>query len=170
MKIAVLSGKGGTGKTFISTNLAITAKKCTYIDCDIEEPNGYLFFKSKKVSEKDVNVLLPKIDLEKCIKCRQCVNFCRFNAIAFINGKPKIFENICHSCGGCKIVCKQNAILEYEHCIGKVVERKYKDINIFSGILNIGEITGIPIIKELLKNTNNKDELFIIDCPPRQWM
>ena len=165
MQIAVLSGKGGTGKTFISTNLAITANKCTYIDCDVEEPNGNLFFKTQNIIEENVNILLPKIDLEKCIRCRKCVDFCKFNAMAFINNKPKIFNNICHSCGACKIICDKNAITEYEYRIGKIKQSKYKDINIYSGELDIGETRGIPIIKELLKKTS-KEELNIIDCPP----
>ena len=166
MKIAILSGKGGTGKTFISTNLANTLERCTYIDCDVEEPNGNIFFKSKDIFEEDVNILLPKIDLSKCISCRECANFCKFNAISFIKNKPKILKNVCHSCGGCKIVCKQNAISEYEYCIGKIIKGKYKNLTIYSGKLNIGEESGIPIINNILKNANNDNEIYIIDCPP----
>lgn len=166
MKIAVLSGKGGTGKTFISTNLANCKNNSTYIDCDIEEPNGHLFFNSKIIKEENVNILLPKIDINKCTNCKKCANFCKFNAIAFPNKNPIIFKNICHSCGGCKLVCKNNAITEYEHSIGKIIYRKYNNTNIKSGILNIGETSGIPIIKKLLENTDNNDNLYILDSPP----
>ena len=166
MKISILSGKGGTGKTFVSTNLATISNNCTYIDCDIEEPNGHLFFNSDIIKEKDVTISLPKIDLEKCIGCRKCVDFCKFNALAFINNKPKVFNTICHSCGGCKLVCEQNAIIDDNHCIGKVFYSKYNNINIRTGLLNIGEVSGVPIINELLKDTDKKDDLFIVDCPP----
>ena len=167
MKIAVLSGKGGTGKTFISTNLANAIGKCKYIDCDVEEPNGAIFLKGNIASDNSVNVLIPNINLEKCNSCRKCVDFCKFNAIAFLNDKPVIFKNICHSCGGCKLVCDQNAISEQEYCIGKIYHSKCKDIDVYTGKLNVGETSGNPIIKEMMKELKyNDDDIVIIDCPP----
>ncbi len=88
MRVAVLSGKGGTGKTFVSVNLAVTAKKSTYIDCDVEEPNGRLFLKPQDVNTAEVNKLLPQIKEDDCVGCRKCVDACRFNALGFIKSKP----------------------------------------------------------------------------------
>ena len=101
MKIAVLSGKGGTGKTFVSVNLAQTAESALYLDCDVEEPNGHLFLRPEGVQRQVVTKLLPAFAAEKCTGCRRCVDFCRFNALAYIGKSPMVFKDVCHSCGGC---------------------------------------------------------------------
>ena len=81
MKLAGLSGKGGTGKTLVSVNLAAVAEQAAYYDCDVEEPNGHLFFKQEQVTEKTVFVKTPEVDPDDCIGCRKCADFCKFNAI-----------------------------------------------------------------------------------------
>lgn len=167
MKIAVLSGKGGTGKTLLSVNLAASSSRSMYVDCDVEEPNGYLFFKPSNIKEEDISVLIPVVDESLCSGCRKCVEFCSFNALAFIGGKVKVFDEICHSCGGCALLCPENAISEIEKNIGKVQRGKSEDVLVKTGIMNTGEASGIPIIKSLLEF--NKDELgrhIFIDCPP----
>lgn len=165
--IAVLSGKGGTGKTLVSVNLASAAGKSIYIDCDVEEPNGHLFFKPQNVREKLVSVKIPVINESKCIGCRKCVNFCKFNALAFIKNKPFIFEEVCHSCGGCMLVCPENAIDEKEKPIGKIQKGVSSDVIVNTGILNTGEASGIPIIKKLLcESVSSEKNPVFIDCPP----
>jgi len=167
MIIAVLSGKGGTGKTLVSVNLASAAGASTYIDCDVEEPNGHLFFKPENVQEETVSVLIPVLDDERCDGCRKCVDFCRFNALAFIRNKPIVFEEICHSCGGCMLVCPTNALSEKEKVIGKVQVGQSDQVKVYTGILNIGEASGVPIIKRLLsENSLDERKLTVIDCPP----
>lgn len=167
MKIAVLSGKGGTGKTLVSVNLAAVAKNSTYIDCDIEEPNGHLFFKPENLTEKDVSVKIPEVNQDLCTGCRKCVDFCRFNAMAYINDRLIIFDDVCHSCGGCTLVCPEDALTERNKSIGKTQRGTSDQIQVYTGILNIGEPSGIPIIEELLSNENlNANELLIIDSPP----
>jgi MinD superfamily P-loop ATPase len=167
MIIAVLSGKGGTGKTLVSVNLASAAGASTYIDCDVEEPNGHLFFKPENVQEETVSVLIPVLDDERCDGCRKCVDFCRFNALAFIRNKPIVFEEICHSCGGCMLVCPTNALSEKEKVIGKVQVWQSDQVKVYTGILNIGEASGVPIIKRLLsENSLDERKLTVIDCPP----
>ena len=104
MDIAVLSGKGGTGKTLLSVNLAAAAEKSVYIDCDVEEPNGYLFFKPENVETDKVSVKIPYVDKELCTGCRKCVDFCNFNALAMTGRYPFVFEDVCHSCGDRKSV------------------------------------------------------------------
>ena len=167
MIIAVLSGKGGTGKTLVSVNLASAARASTYIDCDVEEPNGHLFFKPENVREENVSVLIPVLDDERCDGCRKCVDFCRFNALAFIRNKPIVFEEVCHSCGGCMLVCPTNALFEKEKVIGKVQKGQSEQVNVYTGILNIGEASGVPIIKRLLSESGlDENKLTVIDCPP----
>lgn len=166
MKIAVLSGKGGTGKTLISVNMAVVAKNATYIDCDVEEPNGRLFFKPQKVISKDVAVKIPVVDKELCNGCRTCVDFCEFNALAYINKKLIIFEEICHSCGGCVLFCPEKALWEKDKPIGKIEIGTSQNVTVATGILNTGEASGVPIITELLKEPEAEGETRVIDCPP----
>ena len=166
MRIAVLSGKGGTGKTLVSVNLAASAKKAAYIDCDVEEPNGHLFFKPQGVKERAVTVKIPQVENSLCDGCRKCVDFCNFNALAYIKDKLIIFEEICHSCGGCVLVCPRKALSEKEKAIGKVQIGTSENVTIFTGILNTGEASGVPIIKQLLLEDKPKSDIEIIDCPP----
>ena len=166
MRIAVLSGKGGTGKTLVSVNLAASAKKAAYIDCDVEEPNGHLFFKPQGVKERAVTVKIPQVENSLCDGCRKCVDFCNFNALAYIKDKLIIFEEICHSCGGCVLVCPRKALSEKEKAIGKVQIGTSENVTIFTGILNTGEASGVPIIKQLLFEDKPKSDIEIIDCPP----
>lgn len=165
MKIAVLSGKGGTGKTLVSVNLSAAAKKANYIDCDVEEPNGHLFLKPQVTSKEEIKVSIPYVDNSLCNGCRKCVDFCKFNALAYIKNKVLLFNEVCHSCGGCKIVCPNKAIKDIEKVIGTIECGKSDDINVYSGFLNTGETSGIPIINSLLTK-GDKNNLTIIDCPP----
>lgn len=165
MMIAVLSGKGGTGKTFVSVNLSFVADNSNYIDCDVEEPNGHLFFKPNIIKSEKVHVKIPNINNELCSGCRRCVDFCKFNALAYIKDKVHVFDEICHSCGGCMLLCPEKAISEKDKEIGEIQEGVFNNSNIYTGILNPGEETGVSIIKKLLKITDNKPYTFI-DCPP----
>lgn len=179
MNIAVLSGKGGTGKTLLSVNMAAASESAIYIDCDVEEPNGYLFFKPEEIIEENVSVKIPEVDKELCSGCRKCVDFCKFNALAFIKKAPIVFGDICHSCGGCSLLCPENAITEKDKVIGKIEKGKSQEIDIYTGILNTGEVSGVPIIDKLLEenrksfsngeisnNIEGNEKLSIIDCPP----
>src|SRR5690606_12014061 len=167
MKIAVLSGKGGTGKTLVSVNLAAVAKTSTYIDCDVEEPNGHLFSKPKDIIEEEISVKIPKVDGNLCSGCRRCVEFCKFNALAYIKDKLIVFEDICHSCGGCILLCPEKALTEKEKVIGRVQKGTSEQVTVYTGILNPGEPSGIPIIKKLLdENEHERSKTIFIDCPP----
>ena len=165
MKIAVLSGKGGTGKTFISVNLTYVAENSNYIDCDVEEPNGHLYFKPEIVKREKVYAKIPMVDKDRCSGCRRCVEFCKFNALAYIKDNVFVFEDICHSCGGCMLLCPENAITESDKDIGEISEGVFNNSAIYTGILNTGEETGVSIIKKLLNNIGDEHYTFI-DCPP----
>lgn len=135
MMIAVLSGKGGTGKTLVSVNLAAAANKSIYIDCDVEEPNGHLFFKPVDVQEEEVSVKIPVVNDELCNGCRKCVDFCEFNALSYIKDKLIIFEDICHSCGGCVLLCPEKALTEKDKVIGKIQKGMSGNVHVNTGIL-----------------------------------
>lgn len=166
MKIAVLSGKGGTGKTLVSVNLSAAAKESIYIDCDVEEPNGHLFFKPEYIESEKISIKIPFVDEKLCNGCRKCVDFCKFHALAYINSKLIVFDEVCHSCGGCVLFCPQKALSEKEKIIGEVQSGVSENVTVITGILNTGEASGIPIIKKLLNDTPVGKEITFIDCPP----
>lgn len=164
MKIAVLSGKGGTGKTTVSSSLAFISKMLL-IDTDIEEPNSHIFLKGNVEDIKSVYTRFPKVNIEKCNLCGECGNFCKFNAIIPAKKRVIVFGEACHDCGGCEIVCKNGAISWEKREIGKIFTGKtyFNSVNKY-GKLNIGEMSGVKIIKEIYKSTEEKN--FLIDCPP----
>ncbi len=164
MKIAVLSGKGGTGKTTVSSSLAFISKMLL-IDTDIEEPNSHIFLKGNVEDIKSVYTRFPEVNMEKCNLCGECGEFCKFNAIIPAKKRVIVFGEACHDCGGCEIVCKNGAISWEKREIGKIYTGKthFNSVNKY-GKLNIGEMSGVKIIKEIYKNTEEKD--FLIDCPP----
>lgn len=166
MRVAILSGKGGTGKTLVSVNLAASAKKAIYLDCDVEEPNGHLFFKAKEIESQDISVKIPVIDHELCDGCRLCTDFCQFNALAYINNQVVVLDDMCHFCGGCSLVCPKQAISEKNKSIGKIETGKSQNVTISSGYLNEGQPSGVPIIEKLLIDNKDQDQPVFIDCPP----
>jgi MinD superfamily P-loop ATPase len=165
MKIAVLSGKGGTGKTFVSVNLACSADTAVYADCDVEEPNGRLFLRPVETREEPVPVMIPEVEGERCTGCKSCVRFCRFNALAHVRGRLILFPEICHSCGGCVLFCPEKALRESTREIGMVEEGRSGNVTVLTGCLNVGEASGVPVIKRLMEKLPEQG-LSVIDCPP----
>lgn len=163
MKIACLSGKGGAGKTLVAVNLAAVAGEATYIDCDVEEPNGRLFFQPKQPESRTVTTLLPEFDAARCTGCRQCVQFCRFHALLYIREKPMVFSEVCHNCGGCALVCPAQAVTYRQRPVGTVETGQAGKVRVVTGILNPGEASGIPVIRQAL---NQARGLTVVDCPP----
>jgi len=167
LTIAVLSGKGGTGKTLVSVNLAALLPDSTYIDCDVEEPDGHLFFKPVFGTSVPVMVKTPQVDENRCTGCHACVDFCKFNALALIGSTLMVFNEICHSCGGCVLVCPRKALSEKERMVGFVREGISRGVQVVTGTMNIGESSGVPIIEaELRIKEKNINNLTFIDCPP----
>lgn len=166
MKVAVLSGKGGTGKTMVSVNLAATDPESLYLDCDVEEPNGHLYFKPEHQIYMETSVHVPEVCQDQCSGCRTCVTFCKFNALAFIQNKVKVFEDLCHSCEGCALLCPSQAIKLKKRAIGKIQIGESKNVKVISGFLNVGEASGVPMIKALLKHSGSHKGSTYIDCPP----
>ena len=166
MRIAILSGKGGTGKTMLSVNLFSSLKKATLIDTDVEEPNSHLFLNGKTYYEEDVLKQYPVVDGDLCTLCGDCGEFCNFNAIIPAKKRVLVFDDLCHDCGGCKLVCPTNAISYTDKAIGKIFHQNVGDNKEFLyGKLTVGEISGVRII-EYLKNVTKKEEILLIDSPP----
>jgi len=163
MQIAVLSGKGGTGKTTVSANLA-KLMNARYVDCDVEEPNGAIFLNPQITETKSVQIPIPIINEDKCIACKKCVNICQFNALALVKEKVMLFEKLCHGCGACTLICPTNAISEQGRTIGKIDIGTYDNNEFLSGILDVGEPMSGPIISQLKHMID--DATTIIDCSP----
>lgn len=163
MKLACLSGKGGAGKTLLAVNLAAAAGRGTYIDCDVEEPNGRLFLCPQAPEQIPVRTLLPEFDSAKCTGCKACVQFCRFHALIYIKEKPMVFSEVCHSCGGCSLVCPEGAVTEKPRPIGHLELGRRGGLRVVTGVLDPGEASGVPVIREALKLAEGPT---VIDCPP----
>jgi len=163
--ISVGSGKGGTGKTTVATNLALSLGNTQFFDFDVEEPNSNIFLKTKISETEKVNVLIPEIDEKKCNFCGKCSEFCRYNALAVVNKKVLVFSELCHSCGGCSLVCPVKAIKYKKRPIGKIEHGKTNNVDFYQGLLNVGEAQAIPVLKHLKKKID-KEKNVIIDAPP----
>jgi MinD superfamily P-loop ATPase len=166
MIISIASGKGGTGKTTVSTNLALSIdQKVQLLDCDVEEPNCHLFLNPTIEKKETVIAAVPQIDLEKCTFCKKCMDICRYGAIAVLKKDVLTFENLCHSCGGCSEICPENAISEIDRSLGEVEHGSAKGIPFIHGRLEIGQVMVPPIIKKVRSYTD-PDLVTIIDAPP----
>ena len=165
MRIAVASGKGGTGKTLVAINLALSINANQVLDCDVEEPNDYIFLEPKVTTSEPVEVLIPEIDEEKCTYCRKCAELCQFNALFVAGETAMVFPELCHSCGGCKLVCPEGAIMEVPRSIGEIYVGDVDGIELVYAKLNIGEALAVPIISAV-KEKAQKDNLVILDSPP----
>jgi MinD superfamily P-loop ATPase len=166
MKIAIASGKGGTGKTTVSVNLALALEEVQLFDCDVEEPNCNLFLGFELESVEAVNCLVPEINPESCTLCGNCASFCKYNALAALPQKILSFPSLCHGCGGCSFVCPAGAIEEKPRPIG-LIEKNSSEASLafYRGILNVGEAMATPVIRALQQHID-ENRPAIIDSPP----
>jgi len=169
MRIAVASGKGGTGKTTVATNLAFVAsqdgRSAAYLDCDVEEPNGAIFLKPQIQQGQPVGTPVPKVDLDKCTGCGKCGKICQYSAILAMNKTVLTFPELCHGCGGCRLVCPAGAIAEDQHEIGRLQVGQAGSVQFVQGILNVGQARGSSLIRAV-KLAAPQADLLIVDCPP----
>ena len=166
MIISIASGKGGTGKTTVATNLAASINTNVHLlDCDVEEPNAHLFLNPVIDRTETITVPVPEIDESKCTLCGKCVDICQFKAIAIMADTILSFNELCHSCGGCVRVCPEKAITETVREVGILQSGKIKNISFTNGLLRIGEAMSPPLISKVRSSSSEKS-LTIIDAPP----
>ncbi|VFQ44299.1 ATP-binding protein [Desulfoluna butyratoxydans] len=166
MMITVASGKGGTGKTTVATNLAVAVGEgATLLDCDVEEPNVHLFLNPESVITTPVTTMVPVVDEDVCVQCGACSELCQFSAITLVAGELYTFPRMCHSCGGCVMVCPSGALSEGTRELGELERGRYKGIELITGRLKVGEAMSPPLIDRVKEAAEGK-ELVIVDAPP----
>ncbi|HUT04577.1 MAG TPA: ATP-binding protein [bacterium] len=169
MRVAIASGKGGTGKTTVATCLSVLLSRAgqdvAYLDCDVEEPNGHIFLKPTIRSRETIYLPVPVVDQDKCTLCRKCEKICQYNAILCIGNKTLVFQELCHACGGCYLVCPANAITEVDREIGVVEEGFAGEVRFAHGKLKIGEALSPPLVKGV-KRRALSNGITVLDAPP----
>jgi MinD superfamily P-loop ATPase len=166
MIISVASGKGGTGKTTVATNLAVSlGADVQILDCDVEEPNAHLFLNPIINEKETVFAPVPKIDQEKCTYCKKCADICRFRAIAVLSETVLTFPALCHGCGGCMEVCPEKAISETGRELGVIEKGRVNGLDFVHGRLRVGEAMSPPLIRKV-RSFVQPDKINIIDAPP----
>jgi MinD superfamily P-loop ATPase len=169
MRIAIASGKGGTGKTTVATNLARViaqmGQEVQYLDCDVEEPNGHIFLKPQIEQTQEVTVGVPEVDTQKCDGCGNCGRLCQYSAIVCLKETVMTFEALCHSCGGCMLVCPMGAITEKQRPIGFIDIGAADGVAFAQGRLNVGDVRTPSLIRHV-KQTTTGQGVVIVDAPP----
>lgn len=165
MIVSVASGKGGTGKTSVAVNMALSIKNVQFLDCDVEEPNAYLLLHPKINKTKPIYALVPFANKKLCDYCGKCSKSCQYNAIFASSEKILVFPELCHSCGGCALVCPKKAITEEKHRIGTLKFGSVRDLTLVYGELEIGQPMAVPVIKEVKRQIENSKNV-VLDSPP----
>jgi MinD superfamily P-loop ATPase len=165
MIVSVASGKGGTGKTSVAVNMALSVGNVQLLDCDVEEPNAHLLLHPKMHKREPVTTLVPSINEKLCDHCGECSKFCQYNALFTSPEKVLVFPELCHSCGGCAMVCPKNAISWKQNRIGVLNFGSLRDLALVYGELEVGEPMAVPVIKAVKKQVR-KGKNVILDSPP----
>jgi MinD superfamily P-loop ATPase len=163
--ISVASGKGGTGKTTVAVNLALSLDNVQLLDCDVEEPNSHIFIKPIFRHRDPVYVPIPVVNLKRCDGCGRCKEVCAYNAIAVTKKKVLVFPELCHGCGSCIYFCPNDALREENEEVGVVEIGERDGVEFIQGKLNIGKMTAPPVIREVKKYIS-RGKTTIIDVPP----
>ena len=179
MIITVASGKGGTGKTTVAVNLALSIATDTqvgakpdllFLDCDVEEPNAHLFLNPVVEHREEVGILIPEVHYDKCTFCGRCAEVCAYHALAVVKQNVLVFPELCHGCGSCTLNCPEEAIHEVLNVTGTIEVGRTGNIRFAHGILNIGEAMAVPVIRELKRRIGETDlrphSVVILDASP----
>jgi MinD superfamily P-loop ATPase len=166
MLISIASGKGGTGKTTIAVNLALSLEKdVQLLDCDVEEPNAHLFIRPVLEKTETVYMPVPEVDKDKCNFCGKCAEICQYKAIAVVAETVLPFHELCHGCGGCLRVCPENAIFETGRELGVIEKGRRNGLEFVHGRLRVGEAMAPPLIRKVRAH-RRPEAITIIDAPP----
>lgn len=166
MIISIASGKGGTGKTTVATNLAVSlGHGVQLLDCDVEEPNAHLFIHPVFEKKEIITTGVPEVDETKCNLCGKCGEICQFKAIVVIGQTVLPFQELCHSCGGCMEVCPEHAIREGQRVLGEIELGRRNGLEFVHGRLRVGEAMAPPLIRKV-RSFTHPDKTTIIDAPP----
>jgi MinD superfamily P-loop ATPase len=166
MIISIASGKGGTGKTTVATNLALSISgDVQLLDCDVEEPNAHLFIQPEMQPGQPIATAVPEVDVQKCTLCRKCADICQFKAITVLGTTVLPFHELCHSCGGCMRACPVEAIAETGRELGVIELGRKNGLEFIHGKLRVGEAMAPPLIRKVLEY-RRPEALTIIDAPP----
>ncbi len=165
MKVAVASGKGGTGKTILATSLALAWPGSALLDCDVEAPDAHLILRPAVDRDEVFTVPVPRVEEESCTHCGLCAELCRFHTLAVLPRRWMIFDELCHFCGGCAVVCPTGAIREVPHPLGRIVTGRRGGTAFVQGILNEGEVQTVPLIEAVIERAPGDGDV-VIDCPP----
>ena len=164
--LSIASGKGGTGKTTVATNLALAlGSGVQLLDCDVEEPNGALFVRPEWTSQDTFYATVPEVDEDACSRCGQCAELCQFKAISLIGDTILTFPELCHSCGGCVRVCPENAVSEVGRPLGVIRTGNRNGLAFADAELNVGVAFAPPLIRRV-RSEALPDRKVIIDAPP----
>ncbi len=168
--ITVAAGKGGTGKTMVAVNLALSMHRAgiatMLMDADVEEPNGHLFVKPAITRRDEVAIPVPRVDDSLCNRCGDCSSFCAYGALATTPERVIVFDDLCHGCGGCSMVCPTGAITEVKRAIGTIESgTATSGMPFMQGILEIGEPKASPVISAM-KERLDPELVNVIDCGP----
>lgn len=165
MRLAVASGKGGTGKTTVAVNLALSAGAMQLIDCDVEAPNAAIFLGVEPREIEEVTQQVPVVDADGCDGCGECARFCRYNALAALTDDVLVFPELCRGCGGCALVCPRDAITYDQRRLGAIESAASGEITFYRGLLEVGAALAVPVIRALKRRIDPARDA-ILDAPP----
>jgi len=168
-RIAVLSGKGGAGKTTVAVRLAQAAassQRIWLLDADAEEPNGALLLRPTRGDSHPIEAETAVVDPDACTGCGECVERCAFQALSLIAGKAKASPSLCHGCGLCVRLCTRHAIKTRSHPIGTMLRGKsVEGISFLEGRLDVGQPRATEVIKQSLGALIENEDA-VVDGPP----